>query len=242
MTSNEVPALDDALAWGLVEAAPDALILVDESGEILLVNRQTQDIFQYDRAELVGRPIEELLPERFRSVHRAHRTRYRAAPDCPGDGGGAGLVRAAADGSEFPVEISLSPLRTGDGLRIVATVRDITERVEAGSPRPRRRSDRRCRPGPVAIFDAKTLQFTHVNRGLVEQVGYSKDELLGMTMLHIAPEFTEERLHTLLARFELEDSSSQTFVTVHRHRDGDGRPRGDRAPGHHRRGRPTTRT
>jgi PAS domain S-box-containing protein len=72
----------------------------------------------------------------------------------------------------------------------------------------------------VLIFDAQTLRFTHVNQGAVEQVGYGRDELLGMTMLHIAPEFNEESLRALLESFERGELSSTTFTTMHRHRDG----------------------
>ena len=94
MTSSEVPALDDALAWGLVEAAPDGLILVDESGEILLVNRQTQDIFRYDRAEPSAGPSRSCC--RNGSVPFIVPTAPATTPHPrSGDGGGAGLVRAA---------------------------------------------------------------------------------------------------------------------------------------------------
>jgi two-component system, NarL family, sensor histidine kinase DevS len=122
--------LDDQQIWGLVDAAPDAMVMVDEAGKILLVNRQTEELFGYERSELLGRPIEELLPEQLRQVHKAHRTRYRAAPRTRPMGASMTLAGRRRDGTEFPVEVSLSPLEIEGGLRVVAAARDISERVE----------------------------------------------------------------------------------------------------------------
>src|SRR5438034_3559601 len=72
--------LSDEMAWSLLDAAPDGIIMADEDGLILLVNRQTEDLFGYERGDLLGRSVDDLLPERFRQIHRAHRTRYRVEP------------------------------------------------------------------------------------------------------------------------------------------------------------------
>src|SRR5262249_4802855 len=112
--------------------APDAMVITDESGRILLVNRQTEDLFEYERSELLGRAVEELVPERFRRAHDAHRARYRTEPRTRPMGTGDDLFGRRRDGTEFPVEISLSPLRTPTGVLVVASVRDITARIEAG--------------------------------------------------------------------------------------------------------------
>jgi PAS domain S-box-containing protein len=124
-------SLDDELAWALLEDAPDGIVLADESGRILLVNRRTEELFGYERGELLGRPVEQLVPEPRRGTHRAHRARYRAEPHPRAMGAGLELRGRRADGTEFPVEISLSPVRREGTLRIVATVRDITERLRS---------------------------------------------------------------------------------------------------------------
>ena len=212
--------LDDQTVWGLVDAAPDGIVLTDESGRILLVNSQTEQLFGYDRGELLGREVEELLPERFRQVHRAHRTRYRAEPRIRAMGAGLELRGRRSDGVEFPVEISLSPLASDQGLRMMAVVRDVTDRVDAEAQAREVRELLDATRDAVSIVDVASLRFKHVNQGLIDQVGYSREELLGMTMLHITPEFTAASLRDLLSSLERGDLQSMTFTTTHRHRDG----------------------
>jgi two-component system sensor histidine kinase DevS len=212
--------LDDQMIWSVVDAAPDAIVLADEGGQILLVNRQTELLFGADRGELLGRPVEELLPERFRDVHRAHRTRYRAEPRPRAMGAGLQLFGKRTDGTEVPIEISLSPIQTAQGMRVVAAIRDITERVAAEARAREIREILDATADAVSIFDAQTLRFTYVNQGLVNQVGYRADELLDMTMLHIAPELTAPEVRRLLAALEHNDGAPTTFRTSHRRRDG----------------------
>jgi PAS domain S-box-containing protein len=177
---------DDALR-GLLDSLPDALVIADEHGEIRFVNRQTEALFGFDRADLLGRSVDDLLPERLRQVHGAHRTRYRAEPRVRSMGAGLTLFGRRADGTEFPVEVSLSPMQLDDGLRVVAAVRDISERlaIETEAHAVMEMLDS-TRDG-LLILDARTLRFTYANQGAIEQVGYSRDELMRMTMLHIAP-------------------------------------------------------
>jgi two-component system sensor histidine kinase DevS len=212
--------LSDEAVWTLLDALPDAVIMADEAGQILLVNRQTEALFGYDRSDLLGRSVEELLPERLRHVHRAHRTRYRAEPRVREMGAGLTLLGRRGDGSEFPVEVSLSPMKTSGGLRVVAAVRDITQRLEVEAQTRAVMEMLDATRDGLLILDADTLRFTYVNQGAIEQVGYSRDELVGMTMLHIAPEFDEQKLRELLGPLERGETSSTTFTTVHRHRDG----------------------
>src|SRR5262249_46991062 len=129
-TVGSVWGFGDDVAWNVVDAAPDAIVMVDEDGRILLVNRQTEAVFGYDRRELLGRSVEDLLPERFRHVHRGHRAEYRAEPRTRPMGVGITLSGRRKSGEDFPVEISLSPMQVDGRFTVVAAVRDITERVE----------------------------------------------------------------------------------------------------------------
>jgi PAS domain S-box-containing protein len=117
----------------LVEFAPEAMVIIDTIGAIALVNRQTEELFGYARGELCGQPVEVLLPERLRHVHAGHRSVYAGDPSVRRMGEGLELLGLRRDGSEFPVEISLSPLETSAGTWVSAAVRDISERkrVEA---------------------------------------------------------------------------------------------------------------
>ena len=114
-----------------IEFAPDAVVIVDRAGTMVLVNSQTEIMFGRPCAELLGRPVELLLPGRLRGPHVVQRDGYLGAPRMRPMGEGRDLVGIRSDGSEFPVEISLSPLQTPDGLLVTAVVRDITKRQAA---------------------------------------------------------------------------------------------------------------
>jgi PAS domain S-box-containing protein len=112
----------------LIEAAPDAMIIVDGDGEIVIVNAQAEAMFGYDRAEMLGNPIEMLLPERIRKTHVGHRDGFISDPELRPMGINMELVGQRSDGSEFPVEISLSPVKTEKARFVSSVIRDVTER------------------------------------------------------------------------------------------------------------------
>jgi PAS domain S-box-containing protein len=111
-----------------LDAAPDGIVVVDERGDIAAVNRMVEQLFGYDHDELVGMSVDELLPDALRAAHAGHRAEYVDHPRTRSMGSGLDLLARRRSGAEFPVEISLSPLHAGDGLFIVAIIRDVTER------------------------------------------------------------------------------------------------------------------
>lgn len=132
------------LARSALEAAPDAMIIIDDGGVIRFLNRQVSALFGHSHDELVGHPIEYLMPERFRTRHVGHREHYTSSVRVRPMGLGLQLFGRRRDGTEFPVEISLSPIQDGDRLLVAAAIRDVTDRkrVEAELTMARESADR----------------------------------------------------------------------------------------------------
>lgn len=174
----------EAMFRGLLEAAPDAIVGVDSSGRIQLVNAQTEKLFGYQRDELLGQPVEILVPDEHRREHPNHRAEYFAEPRTRPMGAGLDLVARRKDASEFPAEISLSSIETDLGILVTAAIRDVTERKQAEA---RFRSLLEAAPDSMVIVDA-TGRIELVNAQTERLFGYGREELLGKNVELLVPE------------------------------------------------------
>ena len=138
---KSVPTTADTRFTGLLEAAPDAMVCVEADGRIALVNAQAERLFGYHRDELIGQPVEMLVPDDARTFHARHRDDYVTDPRPRPMGAGLQLAGRRRDGSTFPADISLSAIPTSQGLLITAAVRDVTDRIEAQAEAERLRAD-----------------------------------------------------------------------------------------------------
>lgn len=210
----------DDFAWSLLDAAPDATLVVSGSGEIVFVNDHAGGLFGAELKELLGLNVEELLPDDLRAQHRAHRTRYRAEPTVRSMGAGLTLSAQRTDGTLFPVEISLSPLRLGDEVYAVAAVRDITERVESEDRLRRILQTLDASDDGMFMFDADSLRFSFVNAGAVRLVGYSQAELMAMTPMHLNPYSNEADYRQLVSSLLSDESVAVTRQAAFLRKDG----------------------
>ncbi|HEX4995697.1 MAG TPA: PAS domain S-box protein, partial [Methylomirabilota bacterium] len=127
--AEEVLRRTEATSRALLESVTESIVVTDAAGRIVLVNARTEAMFGYARAELIGQPVEALLPASLRDRHVTHRATYMAAPRIRSMGRGLDLAALKKDGTEFPVEVSLSYVETDEGVRAIAFVTDISERV-----------------------------------------------------------------------------------------------------------------
>jgi PAS domain S-box-containing protein len=185
------PSQPQALFEKLFEFSPDAIVVTDSDGRITSVNVQVERTFGYTRQELVGQPVEILVPDRFRTVHPEHQKAYNAHACIRPMGAGLELFGRRKDGSEFPVDIMLSPVETAEGRVVLSVIRDISDRKKAQEAIER--SEKLFRalfefsPDAIIASDAEGL-ITGVNARVETSFGYKREELIGQSVDILVPE------------------------------------------------------
>ncbi len=173
----------DARYRDLLESTPDAIVMANTTGRIVLVNSQAEKIFGWPNKELLGKPIEILLPERFNQAHVKHRSTFFAKPRTRSMGAGLELFGVKKNGEEFPVEISLSPLKTEEGVLVMSAIRDITERKRAEQ---KFRGLLESAPDAMIIVD-RLGNIVLVNTQAEKLFGYPRTEMLNHKVEMLLP-------------------------------------------------------
>ena len=225
------------LSVSILEAIPDALVAVNQHGFIIQINSQTEALFGYTRDELIGQKIEILVPERLRPQHHDHREHFHRQPKIRRMGSGLDLYGRRRDGSEFPVEISLSPIATGDGMMVLSVIRDISDRkrIEEELRRANEELDRRktrelrdSQNRLSLIIDSsqdaiigKNLDgiITHWNKGAEEMYGYTAQEIIGRPITVLAPTDRADEIPGILRKIQAGERV-EYFETVRVTKDG----------------------
>jgi two-component system, sporulation sensor kinase E len=172
----------DELFHLLVESSPNGMLMVDENGTILTVNRQIEQLFGYERAVLIGQSVEMLVPQRMRSQHVGDRVEFTAHSKLRAMGKGRDLYGVRKDGQEFPLEIGLNPIRTPNGMRILASVVDISGRKQAEQTLQKERDFIDAvleTAGALVVVLDREGRILRFNRACEQTTGYSSEEVMG---------------------------------------------------------------
>lgn len=234
--SAETPA-EVLLSGDLLEALPDATIAVDQSGTIVQVNSQAQELFGYDREELIGQKVELLVPESYRPQHHHHRESFVQTPKTRRMGADLDLYGRRRNGSEFPVEISLSPVATEKGMFVLSAIRDISDRKRIAEELRRANEELHqktaeqlgeSRSRLASIIDSsedailsKDLNgiITSWNRGAERIYGYTQEEIIGKHISLLTPSDRPDEIAEILRKIA-RGESTEHYESVRVTKDG----------------------
>jgi diguanylate cyclase (GGDEF)-like protein/PAS domain S-box-containing protein len=202
----------------LLESAPDAIVIVNAAGEIVLINAQTEKLFGYSRNELLGERVELLVPDRFRDRHSTHRTDYSEDPHTRAMGAGLDLMARRKDGTEFPVEISLSPIETEDETLVSSAIRDITDRKRAEQDASHFRAVVESSHDAIISKDLEG-RITSWNAGAERLYGYPAAEILDKSISVLVPPGHDDEVPEILRRVRLGERVDD-LETVRARKDG----------------------
>lgn len=191
------PDLADERFRVAVESSPNGMIMVNQAGKIVLVNREVERLFGYRRDELIGQSIERLVPERVRDGHPGFRAQFFAQPQTRAMGAGRDLFGRRKDGTEIPVEIGLNPIVTREGPLVLASVVDISARKRAEE---RFRAAVESAPSGMVMIDGAG-KIVLVNREIERLFGYTREQLLGQSIELLVPQRVRERHPALRTAF-----------------------------------------
>lgn len=183
----------------IIEALPNAVVVIGEGRRIRRINRRAEELFRYDRGELLGRAVEILVPERFRAAHPALVEGFARAPAARPMGAGRDLYGRRKDGSEFPIEIGLNPLAASGGPQVLVSIIDITERKRAQAAHDRLAAIVESSEDAI-LSKALDGTITSWNRGAQRLFGYTEEEALGRPIFLIIPPEEREAEMRLLER------------------------------------------
>ena len=225
------------LSSDLLEALPDAIVAVDHDGTIVQVNSQARELFGYDRGELIGQKVELLVPESYRGKHQHHRENYAEAPKTRRMGAELDLYGRRRNGSEFPVEVSLSPISTPKGTFVLSAIRDISDRKRVAEELRRVNEELHRRTAEqlgeyrsrlASIIDSsedailsKDLNgmITSWNRGAENIYGYTAEEIVGKHISLLTPADRPDEISEILEKIE-RGESTEHYESVRVTKDG----------------------
>lgn len=219
-TEKEQRAAAEARLKAILDSS-EAILSVNEQGLITLFSKGAELVFGYSASEMLGEPVDRLLPERFVSDHASIVQSFaHSAESNLNMHGRSNLWGRRKNGNEFPAEGSIAKVPDGDKMTFTVTLRDITERLQAENKLQRLGRILDSTVNEIYVFDAQGLNFSMVNQGAQRNLGYIMAELRLMTPLDLQPSYTSEEFYKLLAKLGASTDHRLVYETVHRRKDG----------------------